>query len=102
RRHTRWPRDWSSDVCSSDLPAVAGVVLAAVGEGWCFLINAISYVAVIGALAAMRVEPRRAHDAAVSAWESIVEGFQFGIRTAPEIGRASCRERVERWVGAGC
>ena len=64
-------------------PAVAGVVVAAVGEGWCFLINAISYVAVIGALAAMQVEPRRAHDAAVSAWESIVEGFQFGIRTAP-------------------
>src|SRR5690625_7892379 len=23
RRHTRWPRDWSSDVCSSDLPAAA-------------------------------------------------------------------------------
>src|SRR5207253_7397882 len=23
RRHTRWPRDWSSDVCSSDLPFVA-------------------------------------------------------------------------------
>src|SRR5439155_3712563 len=22
-RHTRWPRDWSSDVCSSDLPRVA-------------------------------------------------------------------------------
>src|SRR5690625_7451321 len=22
RRHTRWPRDWSSDVCSSDLPPV--------------------------------------------------------------------------------
>ncbi|PYR57411.1 MAG: MFS transporter, partial [Acidobacteria bacterium] len=64
-------------------PAVAGVVVAAVGEGWCFLINAISYVAVIGALAAMQVKPRRAHDAAVSAWESIVEGFQFGIRTAP-------------------
>src|SRR5439155_10975927 len=21
RRHTRWPRDWSSDVCSSDLPS---------------------------------------------------------------------------------
>src|SRR5439155_12433047 len=29
RRHTRWPRDWSSDVCSSDLPGVAGEV----GEG---------------------------------------------------------------------
>src|SRR5690625_6674215 len=24
RRHTRWPRDWSSDVCSSDLPADRG------------------------------------------------------------------------------
>src|SRR5439155_4290055 len=24
RRHTRWPRDWSSDVCSSDLTAYAG------------------------------------------------------------------------------
>src|SRR5439155_15586700 len=23
RRHTRWPRDWSSDVCSSDLPNLA-------------------------------------------------------------------------------
>src|SRR5690625_1310189 len=22
RRHTRWPRDWSSDVCSSDLPGL--------------------------------------------------------------------------------
>src|SRR5439155_18939490 len=24
RRHTRWPRDWSSDVCSSDLDAIVG------------------------------------------------------------------------------
>src|SRR5690625_7939597 len=24
RRHTRWPRDWSSDVCSSDLAGAAG------------------------------------------------------------------------------
>src|SRR5690625_3808597 len=29
RRHTRWPRDWSSDVCSSDLAAVAAAVQAA-------------------------------------------------------------------------
>src|SRR5271166_3177635 len=27
RRHTRWPRDWSSDVCSSDLPQRAHTVL---------------------------------------------------------------------------
>lgn len=35
-------------------PSVAGVLIAAVGEGWCFLIDAISYVAVIGSLLAMR------------------------------------------------
>jgi MFS family permease len=34
-------------------PAVAGLVVAAVGEGWCFLLNALSYVAVIGALLLM-------------------------------------------------
>src|SRR6266508_5779683 len=28
RRHTRWPRDWSSDVCSSDLLAQAGAAAA--------------------------------------------------------------------------
>src|SRR5690625_7396282 len=29
RRHTRWPRDWSSDVCSSDLGATGGKLFAA-------------------------------------------------------------------------
>src|SRR5437870_13167678 len=31
RRHTRWPRDWSSDVCSSDLWIVQGLTLFACG-----------------------------------------------------------------------
>src|SRR5690625_6376833 len=31
RRHTSWPRDWSSDVCSSDLPAAGRGVPAARG-----------------------------------------------------------------------
>jgi MFS family permease len=47
-------------------PAVAGLLLASVGEGWCFLLNAASYIAVIPALLAMDVppaptEPRRQH-----------------------------------------
>src|SRR5437870_7848166 len=33
RRHTRWPRDWSSDVCSSDLPRSAGPEGAAARRG---------------------------------------------------------------------
>jgi MFS family permease len=36
-------------------PAVAGVVIAAVGTGWCFVINTASFLAVLGALLAMRV-----------------------------------------------
>src|SRR5215510_2874451 len=31
RRHTRWPRDWSSDVCSSDLPLFCGVLRVSIG-----------------------------------------------------------------------
>jgi MFS family permease len=43
-------------------PAIAGLVIAAFGEGWCFLIDGISYIPVIASLVAMRLphhEPRR-------------------------------------------
>jgi MFS family permease len=36
-------------------PAIGGAIIAAVGEGWCFAIDAISYVAVIVSLVAMRI-----------------------------------------------
>lgn len=41
-------------------PSVAGLIIAAVGEGLCFLFNAVSFVAVLGALLAMRVRPSAA------------------------------------------
>ncbi len=41
-------------------PAVAGVVYAAAGPEWCFLANAVSYLAVLAALAMMRLDGRRA------------------------------------------
>jgi MFS family permease len=65
-------------------PAVAGAVVAAVGEGWCFLINGVSYIAVIAAL--MRIEARPARGSAAgdaSTWDRIVEGFAFAWRTPP-------------------
>ena len=37
--------------------ALAGLLVAAIGEGWCFLVNGLSYLAVIAALAAMRLPP---------------------------------------------
>ena len=38
-------------------PAIAGLLVAAVGEGWCFFINGVSYLAVLGGLLAMKLEP---------------------------------------------
>ena len=64
-------------------PAIAGIVVAAFGEGWCFLLNAISYLAVIGALLMMHVEQVPHPGAHVSAWESIIEGFVYSWNTEP-------------------
>ena len=64
-------------------PAIAGLLVAAVGEGWCFLLNGISYLAVIAGLLLMRVPPRPPRAGHGSAWRDTVEGFQFVARTAP-------------------
>ena len=64
-------------------PAVAGLLVAAVGEGWCFLLNGISYLAVIAGLAMMTVPRRPRPPLRRSAWRDTVEGFQFATRTSP-------------------
>ena len=57
-------------------PAAAGVLLSYVGEGTCFLINGISFLAVIACLAAMRLAPvaPRQH---VPMLEHLVDGFRY-------------------------
>jgi MFS family permease len=63
-------------------PAVAGVLLATVGEGWCFLINSVSYLAVIAGLLAMRLD--KAHTRRASAGHgSVLEGFRFILGAHP-------------------
>jgi MFS family permease len=64
-------------------PAVAGLLVAAVGEGWCFLINGISYLAVIAGLLMMKVERRPRLLSRRSAWHDIVDGFRFATKTRP-------------------
>jgi MFS family permease len=64
-------------------PSVAGILVASIGEGWCFFANAVSYIAVIAGLLMMRV-PKSSfekHDA--SPLEHIAEGFRFVRHTAP-------------------
>ena len=63
-------------------PAIAGILVAKIGEGWCFFANAVSYIAVIVGLLLMRVHsPARAMNA--SPFEHMMEGFRFVNRTAP-------------------
>src|SRR6266542_5086897 len=57
-------------------PAIAGILVAKIGEGWCFLANALSYIAVIIGLLMMRVR-HRAEPAAVSGFTHVMEGFRF-------------------------
>ena len=69
-------------------PAVAGAIVAVVGEGWCFFLNGVSYIAVIAGLLLMQVPrthaPRgRTTSAGRSALHEIAEGFHFVARTAP-------------------
>ncbi len=64
-------------------PAVAGVLVARLGEGWCFFANGVSYIAVIIGLLLMRVHAPARASLHASPLEHIIEGFQFVNRTAP-------------------
>lgn len=64
-------------------PAVAGVLVAAIGEGWCFFANGVSYIAVIVGLLLMKVRPQERVASSRSVLGSITEGFRYVRRTAP-------------------
>jgi MFS family permease len=63
-------------------PAIAGVLVASIGEGWCFFGNAVSYLAVIAGLLLMKVQAVR-KPVLDSPFAHIVEGFRFAKRTGP-------------------
>jgi MFS family permease len=58
-------------------PAVAGLLISAVGSGWVFLINAVSFLAVLGSLAVLRPHRLRPAHRAVRTRGSFVEGFRY-------------------------
>jgi MFS family permease len=63
-------------------PAIAGILVAAVGEGWCFFVNAVSYIAVITGLLMMKIVPV-IRPRTSSAFSHIAEGFRFVATTKP-------------------
>ena len=64
-------------------PAVAGILVASIGEGWCFFANAVSYIAVIAGLLLMRIEHPAKLATKGSPLENILEGFAYAQNTGP-------------------
>src|SRR5207253_8145024 len=86
RRHTRWPRDWSSDVCSSDLDGVARD--SAGPDVW------------LGGGEAVAVERERAAGEATRAWHWRASPWPTRLDTAATYRHTSRSE--ERRVGKEC
>lgn len=64
-------------------PSVAGVLISAVGEGMCFLLNGVSYLAVLAALLAMKVPHAGNKAAAEPVFTRLKEGFRYTFGFAP-------------------
>ena len=64
-------------------PAIAGVVIAAVGEGYCFAIDGASYIAVVASLLMMRVPPLLIQRATSSMLEQLREGWSYVVHFRP-------------------
>jgi MFS family permease len=58
-------------------PSLAGLVIAATNEGWCFLIDGTSYIAVIASLLMMRMRVGQEKRAAASMIEQLKEGWAY-------------------------
>jgi len=64
-------------------PAIAGVIIARIGSGYCFLIDGISYIAVIAALLAMRLKPKKITIPTANPLRRIEEGFVYAFGFPP-------------------
>ena len=64
-------------------PSVAGILIATAGEGVCFLINGMSYVAVITALLLMKITPRQREPRTLSIMQQFREGARYAYGFAP-------------------
>jgi len=64
-------------------PSIGGIVIAAVGEGWCFMIDAISYLAVIASLLAMQVEKKPKREVEGRVLDELRAGLTYVSRSVP-------------------
>jgi len=64
-------------------PAVAGILVSVVGEGWCFLVNGLSYLAVIVGLLFIKAGNNLPHENQGPRIQAMLEGFRFAYATRP-------------------
>lgn len=66
-------------------PAIAGFIMVKLNIGICFLINALSYIAVIGALLMIKgnFDPPKRDKVKNEGWIKLKEGFEYSINTLP-------------------
>ncbi|MGA8491438.1 MAG: MFS transporter [Terriglobales bacterium] len=64
-------------------PSIAGIIIAAFGEGYCFLIDGFSYLAVIGSLLAMRIAAVERRSAQKPVWHELKEGWDYVTHFVP-------------------
>jgi MFS family permease len=65
-------------------PAIAGLLIAATGSGWVFLINAASFVAIIAVLQRLRLDQLKVRKKAVHRRGSFAEGIRY-VRQRPDL-----------------
>ena len=64
-------------------PSIAGALIAGFGEGWCFAVDAVSYLAVIASLVAMRLAPRPRPARTAHVLADLRAGFRYAGADAP-------------------
>src|SRR5690606_40511987 len=97
RRHTRFSRDWSSDVCSSDLGGEFPVPVAQ--DDGKVSIEFKPFGVGLGYTPIVLSEGRISLQLSVEVSELSTQGG-FQSSSGVKIGRASCRERGKTWAGA--
>lgn len=58
-------------------PSIGGIIIAAVGEAWCYLLDGVSYIGVIASLLAMRVTPRALSDTKTRLIDELRAGYRY-------------------------
>ncbi|MFO8067481.1 MAG: MFS transporter [Bacteroidales bacterium] len=64
-------------------PPIGGLLIAAVGEGWCFFINGVSFLAVILSFYAMKINVKRRIKAQKSVFKDLKEGIKYAVKEKP-------------------